>query len=84
MNNKNEAPKEFLRMTNSKMGPQLPGKQLGGKIADSEDELWVLPRALTVTHLALASSVPFGFTRFHAKEQWTNPTQCRRPDGEMS
>lgn len=59
-------------MTNRKMGPELPGKQLGGEIADSEDELWVLPSARSVTHLALASSVPSGFTRFHAKEQWTN------------
>lgn len=71
-------------MTNCKMGHELLGEQLGGKIADSEDELWGLPSALSVTHLALVSSVPSGFTRFHAKEQWTNPTQCRRPDGEMS
>lgn len=66
------------------MGPELPGKQLGGNTTDSEDERWVLPSALAVTHLALVSSVPSGFTGLHGKEQWTNPTQYLRPDGKMS
>lgn len=71
-------------MTNHKMGPELPGKQLGGNTTDSEGERWVLPSALAVTHLALVSRVPSGFTGLDGKEQWTNPTQYLRPDGKMS
>lgn len=44
-------------MTNHKMGPELPGKQLGGNTTDSEGEHWVPPSALAGSPLASLDSM---------------------------